>query len=119
MFSTPARRRFAWFVIGILSGALVLLALVAIVQTRDLAGTIRSTQKANTETVDIIRDCTRPAGRCFMRGQRQTARAVADINRVTVYAAACASKRPGQTATQIRSCVVRMLARADNHRRTP
>ena len=111
MFSTPGRRRFAWFVIGSLAGALVLLALVAIVQTRDLAGTIRGTQKANTETVDLIKDCTQPRGKCFKRGQRQTATAVDSINRVTLAAAACAARRPGQTAPQIKACVMKQLAK--------
>lgn len=111
MFSTPRRRQFAWFVIGVLASSLAVLTVVSVVNTNATTASIRRQQQTNTTTVDLIRDCTRPQGKCFKRGQRQTARAVADINRVTVYAAACASRMPGQSADQIQRCIVRELAK--------
>jgi hypothetical protein len=110
MFSTRPRR-FAWFVIGALAGSLALVMAVSVIQTRDLVGLIRGQQKTNTETVDLIKDCTQPVGKCFKRGQRQTATAVDSINRVTLAAAACAARRPGQTVPQIKACVIKQLAK--------
>jgi hypothetical protein len=111
MLSTPRRRLAAWFVIGVLVASLVLLTLVAIVQTRGTTAAIRASQQQRADTFALLVDCTSPSGRCFQRGQRQTANAVASINKVTVYAASCASQRPGQSAEEIRRCVVRLLAR--------
>jgi hypothetical protein len=117
MFSTKRRREAAWFVIGSLAVALVLLALYAILTTRQLVGVMRQTQKGSVTTLHVVRDCTTPGQPCYERGQKQTAGAVADINKITVYAAACADRPGDQTVTQIQSCVIRKLAADD--RRTP
>jgi hypothetical protein len=98
---------FAGWATALIAGVILVAILAATLVT---VVTIRATQKTNTNTVDLIRDCTEPKGKCFQRGQDQTAGAIADINQVTVYAAACASKVPGQTAEQIQRCVVRLLA---------
>lgn len=71
---------------------------------------IRTNQQDGRAVVDRINSCTTPGRACYERGQRQTARVVGDINRVTVYAAACASKMPGQSADQIQRCIVKLLA---------
>lgn len=115
MFSTQRRREAAWFVIGSLAVCLAILTLYAIFTTRELAGRIRETQKSTVASVHLIRDCTEPAGKCFKRGQKSTGKAVASINKITVYAAACADKPGNQSVTQIQSCVIRKLA-ADDRR---
>lgn len=58
---------------------------------------IRQTQLEGSPAVQridrlsaIVADCVTPTGKCYERGQKQTATAVASINEVTVYAVACA-----------------------------
>jgi hypothetical protein len=77
MFSTKGRREAAWFVIGSLAVCLAILTLYAIFTTRELTGRIRATQKSTVASVHLIRDCTEPHGKCFKRGQKSTAKAVA------------------------------------------
>lgn len=104
----PQPREINGALIGLLVGVLVVGVLVLIVQTYQLASAIRATQKPTVETVDLIRDCTQPRGECFQRGQRQTANAVGDINLVTIYAASCGSRHPGQPSA-VRRCVEKLL----------
>ena len=78
---------------------------------------IRSNQQGGRAVVDQIKNCTTPGRPCYERGQRQTANAVADINRVTLAAATCAARRPGQTAPEIRACVLDLLAKEQRRRR--
>jgi hypothetical protein len=63
MFSTKRRREVAWFVIGSLAVALLLLALYAILTTRQLVGSMRATQKGSVTTLHVVRDCTTPGSR--------------------------------------------------------
>jgi hypothetical protein len=77
---------------------------------------IRSNQESGRTVVDQIKNCTTPGRPCYERGQRQTATAVADINRVTLAAATCAARRPGQTAPEIRACVLDLLAKGQQRR---
>lgn len=69
----------------------------------------------NGQTAHAIEDCTQPGGDCYQRSQRQTAGAVADINRVVILAAACASGLPpgmsvDNRQARISSCVINRLA---------
>lgn len=111
-------RPVAFAVMGLTLGVLAVLLLVSILQTRMLVGEVRNTQKTNTGTVRLIkaqgraiRDCTDPTGECFKRAKRQTAGAVNDINKISVYAAACADQSGVQTASEIYACVVERLAK--------
>lgn len=113
MFSTPKRRAAAWFVIGVLTAALVLLAMYVMLSMSRVVDSIRHTQVDNRETNLQIKDCTSPEGECFKRGQRQTADAVSSINRVAIIAAACADKPRRQTVEQIQACVIEQLAAQD------
>lgn len=83
-------------VVGVLIGVLLVSVLAMLVRTFSLADSIRESQKANTgtllssqQTLKAVEDCTQPAGECFKRGQKATASAVGDINRVVILAAAC------------------------------
>lgn len=69
----------------------------------------------NRETLHTIKDCTQPSGECYKRSQRQAASAVASINRVAIYAAACAAQYHHPTVEQVQSCVITRLAK--DHRR--
>lgn len=81
---------------------------------------IRVTQIDNTEKSDqrdetllAIQDCTQPAGKCFKRGQRRTAQAVAQLLTGNVNALACAMQVPegtsvDDTVAMIRDCLVRL-----------
>lgn len=106
MLSAERARRGAWFVIGALMALVVLLAVSAIFQTRQ--SSVR-----NQETLRIVKGCTTPGSDCYDRGVRQTARAVADINRVVVLAASCADQPDVQTTDEIEACILRELEAAD------
>lgn len=111
MLSTPKRRAAAWFVIGVLAAALVILAAFTILRSSLVLDKVRSTQIDSRETALAIKDCTTPGRPCFERGQKQTAAAVASINRVAILAAACADKPQRQSVEQIQSCVIEELAK--------
>lgn len=108
MLSTPRRRAAAWAVVGVLAAALSLLAIVAILETRQGTAT-------NTRILRIVEDCTTPGRVCADRGAKATADAIADINRVTVYAAACADRPRTQTEADILACVLARLAADTDH----
>lgn len=111
MFSTARRRAIAWFIIGVLVALLVLLAFYALLSMRVVLDNVRGAQKDARSTGVRIEDCTTPGRECFERGQKQTAAAVASINRVAILAAACADKPHRQTVEQIQACVIAELAR--------
>lgn len=106
-------RTFAWVIVCLLAAALTVTLLTATIVGADNTNTIRQSQRDNAEALYLIRSCTTPGMECFDRGQKQTADAVADINRVAVYAAACADKPGVQGRSEIFACVVRALAKAD------
>jgi uncharacterized membrane protein SpoIIM required for sporulation len=75
-----------------------------------------SLARSNHQAVSAIQDCTQPTGKCYQRSQKQTAGAVADINRVVILAAACASGLPlglpiEDRQARIQACVIDRLAR--------
>jgi hypothetical protein len=105
------QRRGLWYaLIGVLVGALVVIVIFRVAQTADLVTEIRHSQITNHQTLHAIKSCTKPDGRCYKRGQKQTARAVSNINRVVILAAACASQEPGQSVARIQACVINRLA---------
>lgn len=79
--------------------------------------TLSSAKQAShdaAETAKVIKSCVDPDGRCYRRGQRRTAAAVANINRVVILASACAVGKTGSVAqiqNQIQQCVIQGLAR--------
>lgn len=65
----------------------------------------------------LIEDCTTPVdqggGECARRGEKSTGRAVSDIGRISIYAAACADRDGVGSASEIQACVERLLAKDD------
>jgi hypothetical protein len=106
----PSARTFGWVVIALLIAALTVTLLTATLVGADNTNTIRTSQRANAETLRLIQDCTQPGGECYDRGQKQTADVVADLNRAAVYAAACADKPGVQGKDEIYACVIRLFA---------
>lgn len=84
--------------------------------------TMRTTQVTNTGTLETskktlaaIRSCTTPGRKCYDAGQKRTAAAVGDINRVVILAAACSSGLPeglsvGDRQARIQTCVINRLS---------
>lgn len=77
--------------------------------------------KENHRLLTTVQDCTQPSGKCYQDGQKRTASAVSDINRVIILAAACSAGVPPdlsvqQRETQIQSCVIERLSRAQHKR---
>lgn len=111
------RRSWAIFFLGMAVFGVLLLLVFGIITAATKSTEIRDTQEqrapfneANDETLRIIKGCTTPGMRCYERTQRQTARAVGDVNRVIVLAAACASGSTIRTQVEIQACVLRGLA---------
>jgi hypothetical protein len=94
------KRALILFTAVVVTASLVILAVIAV---------------QNRVTLQTIRDCTEQGGKCNARGQEQTASAVADINRVVILAAACASGLPlglsvDARESRIQFCVIQRLA---------
>ena len=125
MFSTPHRRHIGWALLWA-SAAVVFFGILAVLlSTRQLAEEVRNTQLEGTPTgqkllasSERVLDCTSPEGQCFKDGQKRTASAVGDINRVVILAAACASALPGELTVderqvEIQACVIDRLSQDD------
>lgn len=96
-------RSLGWAFVGLLVAVLVVVAFASLLVTTSNTKAIKDTQQS-------IRSCTTPGQECYDRGQEQTSKAIADINRVTVYAAACADEPGVQGQAEIYSCVIDRLA---------
>lgn len=114
-------KRAALIAIGVLVLYLAIVGTAGVVLIRNQqvrnVGTLQSANNAARDartTADAIHSCVTPGLRCFERAQRQTAGAVASINRVVILAAACAVGKTGTEAeieAQIQACVIDGLAR--------
>lgn len=127
------RRWIGWFILGFLGTGLVIVVLYALLSgaqssttAADTAQAIRDTQKNNHQLLKRIAalshsidDCTKPGGKCFERGQRQTGKAVSSISREAIVRSACTIILSKQTTTatqpvdltqQIASCIKDTLA---------
>ena len=117
-------RTIAWAVVGAAVMLLIMAVTVTMLQTGTVVDLIRNDQKAgierakvtksNTEQIkqlaETIRSCTDPAGECYKQGQERTGAAVASINEVIIYAAACADQPGVDSVPKIRNCVRALLA---------
>ena len=122
MFSTPRRRRIGWALVYLCVAVFVIGIVGVLVRINTLAESVRDTQIQGTPigqkllaSSDRILDCTDPNGQCFKDSQERTAKAVGDINKVIVLAAACSvGLDPGMTVAQrqdeIQNCVIERLA---------
>ena len=123
MFSTPRRRTAGWVLLSVTAAAVILGVIVTLVSTWQIADEVRETQLEGTptgqkllESSERVLDCTSPEGQCFKDGQKRTANAVGDINRVIVLAAACsvgldAEWSVSRRQTAIQTCVIERLSR--------
>lgn len=123
MFSTPRRRHIGWALLFTVSAAVILGVVTLVVVGVQTLVAVRQTQLEGTplgqqlkQSSNRILDCTEPEGDCYKDGQRRTAKAVGDINRVIVLAAACSvgldqNLTVDERQTEIQSCVIDRLAR--------
>lgn len=105
------------FILGMGGSAVVVTFLIAVIVSATTTTQIADKQDTNTEksekrdlVLETIKNCTTPGRPCYERGQRQLAKAVGDVNRVVIIAAACASQPYGQSVADIQRCVVDQLA---------
>lgn len=115
MFSTPVRRRLGWTVISVCAACIIFgtIGTLAAVRNTQLEGT--PTGQKLLEASNRILDCTDPEGKCYQDSQERTAKAVGDINKVVVLAAACSVGLPdgltvAERQDEIQSCVIDRLA---------
>jgi hypothetical protein len=111
-----ATRAFLVF-IGVLVGLVVVLQLntTLLIRHDQEAGQQRAKDtNKNTDQIkqlaETIKSCTDPAGQCFKDGQARTGEAVASINEVIIYAAACADRPGVDSPPEIRNCIRDLLA---------
>lgn len=114
-------RRVGWVLIGACTGMVVVVLLTVLISIRGTqqnnSPILKSTEQAATSadrTLEQIEDCTTPGRECYERGVRRTADAIASINEVAIYAAACADKPRRQSVEEIQSCVIARLAAEDD-----
>lgn len=79
----------------------------------DAANSAKDAAESAERGTARIEDCTTPGRDCYDSGQKRTADAIADINKVAVYAAACADQDGVQGEDEIYTCVIRLLAADD------
>lgn len=118
------RYRRALTVLRLLQGAFAISVLTLVAAALFVVLQVRGTQLEGTplgkkllEQAETIKSCTSTDGECAKRNRKQTADLVADINRISIIAAACADQPAQQTVEQIQSCVIAKLAAED--RRQP
>lgn len=109
------RRQVLGLIGGLCAGLLVIgfIYVIASIRNTQLEGT--PTGKRLLAASDRILDCTEADGECYQKGQKQTAKAVGDINRVVILASACSvgldPKMPIlERQTVIQNCVIQRLA---------
>lgn len=124
----PSKRPAIYVLFAVAVAVLVMGFAAMFVRQATLTAQIRDTQVTNTraressdKVLTTIEDCTQPAGKCYQRGQKQTAAAVGDINRVVILASACSVGLDSRLSvaerqTAIQSCVIERLARGDSAR---
>ena len=118
MTSPDSRRQLWGAASAFLLGLLVVLLVVAVIQTWVLADDIRNAQKSNQSVLGYVQDCTTPGGECFERGQDQTAQAVSGINAGTlrIIAAALACEADGITErAELAECTTKRAAKASEN----
>lgn len=108
---------------GVAVGLVVVMVLAMLIRTWTLTDTIRGTQIEGTplgkrllDQAERIESCTTAGETCYEEQQRKTAGAISDINKITLYAAACADRSGQQTVEQIQGCVIAKLAAEDRRK---
>ena len=115
------RRRVLLVVLVIMAGTVAVAVLVSVIVSATKSTTIADKQATNspkisetTETLRLVKDCVTPGGKCYERGQSQTAAAVGSLNEASVAAAsaaaACAATPGVHGYVAIKRCVDRTLA---------
>lgn len=99
--------------------ALLVGAMVTIVRIR--ASQVDNTNKndARDEALALVKDCVQVGGKCYQRGQRNTAAILNSAQRIIILSAACsADVAPDQNVDQriaaITTCVVDRLTKPSN-----
>lgn len=84
--------------------------LVNVAQTR--AQTARETEQRqqSRDTLELIKSCTSPEGRCFQDNQKRSGEIIGKLNSASIYAAYCAEHEP--TVEAVEACVRELAARA-------
>lgn len=114
-------RKVTWALLGVSISGLVGALLVGVVVVAQIRGTqVTNTVKTDksAETLAVIKDCTSPSGKCYKRGQDQTAQVLSDVSRIIILAAACAvDVTPAQSVADrqasITNCLTERIARDD------
>lgn len=120
---TPQARR-RRLILGTLAGVglgvVIVMLLAMLIRTWTLTDSVRATQLEGTplgkklyDQAERIESCTSTNGECAKRNRQATADSIADINKITLYAAACADQTGQQTVEEIQSCVIGKLAAED------
>lgn len=110
------RQEFLYGIAGVLLGILIVGVLVVLTGTWSMTNRLRDAQLNNTEILRVIKDCTTVGGKCQQRNQKAMEHATSDINRVSIYAAACASKRDNRgSVVKIQTCVLNRIQEDANN----
>ena len=113
-----ARRQVSGAFLGLALGVVVVMCVALLVKIYDLSDATRETQKGNTSTVDLLKDCTVEGGDCYTKQQARTEEAVGNIGLTSIYASVCAvvenrthpDASPLQLAKRVRTCVEAVYA---------
>ena len=119
-------RQAVWALIALMAMTTVLVLVVTGLVAATKSTEIRESQnelgpiiKNTDRTLEVLLDCTEPAGECYKRGQTNTQGAVEDITKYAVYAAVCVDQPGRQTLEETTICITSLvkaeaLAQKDN-----
>lgn len=106
------RSRWRQYLIAV-TGAGVALAVIVVLTAGVFSAVV---SRNNNEALGIIKDCTEVQGECNRRNQAATAQVVFNINRVSIYAAACASRKENAgSVAKVQACVLDRMQQDSNN----
>lgn len=110
------RRQLVWAVIALAVAAIIGVVVTTSIVSATKSTEVRGTQVDNTktlnyskETLQLLKDCIEPGGKCYERSQENTAGAVSSITQYAVYAAVCVDEPGRQTVEQTTACIIRLV----------
>jgi hypothetical protein len=94
------------WVLDIMVAMLLIVTIFFLIGQRNLSNEIVELAKQNHQLNEQVHDCTDPTGACYQASRRSNAETIAQINKVTLFAAYCANKlsKTG-TLADVRKCV--------------
>lgn len=98
-------RRLQWLLAGLATVIIIVTLVMLVIQSQRVADLVKAEQRNS----QLLIDCTTPHHDCYDNANKNTSKAIASINEVTVIAVACAREPLNTTTAQVKACVEQEL----------